>query len=89
MRARQGKRAGLVMVVGGGVSPVLLLIQGLGIQQFSDLGDIGGAAAISEEAIVPDAVLTLREHVDQEATDELVRGERHGRSDLDPRRGSS
>ena len=54
----------------------------------SGAGDIGLAAGAREQAIVPNAVKTLRQHVEQEAADELVRGQasscdgaRHRRGD--------
>jgi len=47
-------------------------------QQFADAGDVGGAIAVSQEAVVADAVLALGKHVDEEAADELVRLQRHG-----------
>ena len=36
-----------------------------------------GAAAVGEETVVADAVETVGQHMDEEATDELVDGERH------------
>jgi len=45
--------------------------QWFGPEQISDLSDIGSAVAISEEAIVADAVLAPRQDVDQEPSDEL------------------
>ena len=42
------------------------------------LRDGCGAIAVGEQAVVADAVEALRQHVHQEAPDELVRRERHG-----------
>ena len=42
-------------------------------EQFAGAGDIGLAAGAREQAIVPDAVEALRQDVEQEAADELVR----------------
>jgi hypothetical protein len=49
-----------------------------GHEEFADAGDVGGAIAIGEEAVVADAVLAFGKHVDQEAANELVGRERHG-----------
>ena len=50
-----------------------------GAEQFSCTGDVGGAIAVGEEAVVTDAVQAFRQDVDQEAADELVDVERHRR----------
>ena len=47
-------------------------------EQFACAGDVGGTVAVGEQAVVADAVEALGQHVDQEAADELVSGERHG-----------
>ena len=57
----------------------MLRIGRFGAEQLPDPGDIGCAVAVSEEAIVADAVLASGEHVDQKAADELWRCQRHGR----------
>ena len=49
-----------------------------GSQQVSDLRDIDGTVAVSEEAIVTDAVLASGQDVDQEPADELICGQGHG-----------
>src|ERR1019366_8940101 len=46
-------------------------------QQLTDPCDIVGAGAMSEQAVVADAMEAARQHVDEEAADELVGGERH------------
>lgn len=46
-------------------------------EQFPDPCDIGRAVAVSEEAIVADAVLASWEHVEQETADELGHSQRH------------
>ena len=47
-------------------------------EQRADAGDVGGAIAVSQEAVMTDAVLAFGEHMHQEAPDELVRLQRHG-----------
>ncbi|SRR6266480_5840870 len=47
-------------------------------EQLTRTCDVGGARAFGEQAVVADAVQALGQHVDEEATDELVGGERHG-----------
>lgn len=47
--------------------------------QLPNPGDIGCAVAVSEEAIVADAVQASGERVDQKAADDLWRCQRHGR----------
>ena len=44
----------------------------------SHLGDVGGAVAVGEEAVMADAVEAFGRHMHQEAADELMRGQRHG-----------
>jgi hypothetical protein len=39
--------------------------------------DVDGARAFGEQAVVADTVEAFWQHVDEEAADELVRGERH------------
>ena len=46
-------------------------------EQLAGASDVGGAVTIGEQAIVADAVEPLGQHVQEEAPDELVRGERH------------
>ena len=46
-------------------------------QELPDDGELGPAASIGEEAIVADAVEAVGQAVQQEATDELLRIERH------------
>jgi len=52
------------------------------IEQLGRSRDVLGAPAVGEETIVPDAVETIGRDVDEEAANELVKGERHyfGRS---------
>ncbi len=40
-------------------------------EQFADAGDVGGAIAVSQEAVVADAVLALGEDVGEESADEF------------------
>ena len=46
-------------------------------EQFARVRNVFGSVAVGEQPIVADAVEALRQHVDQEAADELVGGERH------------
>src|ERR1700746_1726765 len=46
-------------------------------EQFAGACDVVRARAFGEQAVVADAVEATRQHVDEEATDELVCGERH------------
>jgi hypothetical protein len=46
-------------------------------EEFAASGELLRAMAVAEEAEVPDAVEPVRQHMDQEATDEFVRRERH------------
>ena len=46
-------------------------------EQLASACDVGGAVAVGEQAIVSDAMEALGQHVDQEATDELVGRQRH------------
>ena len=65
---------GVVDAVVLGVFPVWRLDP----EQVPDPGDIGGPVAVSKEAVVADAVLTLGQDVDQEPSDEFLGCERHG-----------
>ena len=46
-------------------------------EQLTNAGDIVGATAFGEQAVVADAVQAFGQHVDEEAADELVCGKRH------------
>src|ERR1700746_2229883 len=46
-------------------------------EQFAGACDVVRARAFGEQAVVADAVEATRQHVDEEATDELVFGARH------------
>ena len=46
-------------------------------EQLASACDVGGAVAVGEQPIVSDAMEALGQHVDQEATDELVGRQRH------------
>src|SRR3954454_9901041 len=58
------------------------LIRGNWGEQVPDPGDVDGPRSAGEEAVVADAVEAVRQHVKQEAANELVRREGHA---LDPR----
>ena len=47
-------------------------------EQFARVRNVFGTIAAGEQPIVPDAVEAFRQHVDQEAPDELVGRQRHG-----------
>ena len=80
MRPRQhghGCASGL-----GSASSARAVIAGLGlcrrhVEQSRASGDVVGACAAGEQAVVADAVEAVRQDVDQEAADELGGGERH------------
>lgn len=78
MRTRQCERAGLVVTAIRTVGLVLASVRRLGLEQVPDSFNVRGTPSIAEEAIVPDAVLAFREHVDEETADELIWGQRHG-----------
>ena len=77
-RARQredaGRRIGVVEAVAIGAT----VLRHLGPEQVPDPGDIGRSVAVSEEAVVADAVLALGQDMDQEPADELVCLQGHG-----------
>ncbi len=62
----------------GGIAIIMICIWRFGPERFPDRGDIGGTVAIAEEPVVADAMLTFREHMDEEPTDKLSRFQRHG-----------
>src|SRR4051812_45526569 len=80
MRPPQHGQAGASGFDAAGSSPdiVALRLWGWHAEQLSDLRDVAAALGAREQPIVADAMEALREHVDQEAADELVRAERHG-----------
>ena len=48
-------------------------------EQLASTSDIGGAVfAVGEQPVVTDAMQALGQHMDQEASDELMRWQRHG-----------
>jgi hypothetical protein len=68
----------LVIGAPGEVIIALICTWGFDPEPFSDRGDIGRTVAVSEEAVVANAVLPSWEHMDQEAADEFSRCQRHG-----------
>src|SRR5258705_3018104 len=64
----------LAGIGGGSGGPALRFCNG---EQFTRTCDVVGASAFGEQAVVADAVQALRQHVDEEAANELVGGERH------------
>src|SRR5208282_4956410 len=72
-----GIRGQVGLAVIGGIGVFTLPSRLRDIEQLTDAGDVRGAAAIGEQAIVADAVEPAGQHVDEEAADELVDGECH------------
>ena len=71
-------------LVGVGVGVAGLVLRWRDAEQLAGAGEVLGAPAIGEQAVVADAVEAAGQHVDEEAADELVAGQRH---DLLARRG--
>ena len=76
--ARQSKNTRRFICIVDGVAFIVLLVRDFGPEQLPDPGDIGRTVAVSEEAIVANAVLAFWQDVDQEPADELCRRQRHG-----------
>ena len=70
--------SGLVISASGAVVIALICTWRFDSEQLPDPGDIGRTIAISEEAVVADAMLASWEHMDQKPVDELGRCQRHG-----------
>jgi hypothetical protein len=68
----------LVICAPGDVVIVLICTWRFDPEQLPDFGDIGRTVAISEEAVVADAMLATWEHIDQEPAHELGHCQRHG-----------
>jgi len=64
--------------IAGAVVIGAIRVRFFGPEQLSDAGDIGGTITIAVEAVVANAVLASGEHMDQEPTDEFIRGQGHG-----------
>ena len=64
----------LVILIGAGFGFVLLRLDA---EQLSHPRQVLGAGAVGEEALMADAMETLRQDVEEEAADELVGIERH------------
>jgi hypothetical protein len=52
------------------------LLRGRGIEQSATERELAGTMAVGEKAVVADAMEAVGECVEQEATDELMRGKR-------------
>lgn len=76
-RTRQCQDTGKLIGIAEAVIVAVILVWRFGPEQEPDPGDIGGPMAISEEAVVADAMLPLGQDMDQEPTNELIRLERH------------
>ena len=61
-----------IVVVGDGIRLLVLLWR---VEQLARPGQVLGATAVCEQPIVSDAVEAVRQDVDQETADELVRRE--------------
>ncbi len=70
--ARLGEGLHLVVIVIG----ARFILGRRHLEQVPGAGEVLGAPAIGEQAVVADAVEAVGEHVDEEAADELVRCER-------------
>ncbi len=66
--------SGLAGIDGGSGGPALRLCNS---EQLTGACDVAGASAFGEQAVVADAVEAAWQHVDEEAADEFVGGERH------------
>src|SRR5260370_266757 len=64
----------LAGIGGGSGGPAFRFCNG---EQFTRTCDVVGASAFGEQAVVADAVQALRQHVDEEAANELVGGGGH------------
>ena len=74
----------LQLDVAGAVGITGLIVWRRHVEQLPRSRDILGAPAVSEQTIVPDAVETVGQDMDEEAADELVNGERHDLGPLTP-----
>src|SRR4029079_14245724 len=74
-RARAGQHARLVRA--GGFLLVWLAEARSSAEQLASTCDALGAIGVGEEPIVADTVEALRQDVDQEAAERIVRGQRH------------
>jgi len=70
-------REWLWLTVTGSVSVTGGILWWRHIEQPTRSCEVLGAPAVGEEAVVTDAVKSVGQHMDQEATDELVGVERH------------
>ena len=68
------RTARLGLIGGGSGGLVLRFCNG---EQLARMGDVVGARAAGEQAVVADAVEAVRQDVDQESADELIGGECH------------
>ena len=75
---RQCKDTGRLIGIADAVVIGAIGVRFFSPEQASDPRDIGGTIAIAVETIVTDAVLASGEYMDQEPTDELIRGQGHG-----------
>jgi len=76
--ARQCQDTGRFIRIAAAVVIIATVVWRFNPEQASDPRDIGRTVAISEEAIVTDAVLASGQDVDQEPAYELCRSQRHG-----------
>lgn len=77
-RARQREDAGRRIVIVEAVAIGATLLWHLGPEQVPDPGDICRSVAVSEEAVMANAVLALGQNMDQDPADELIDRQCHG-----------
>src|SRR5919106_3315503 len=74
--ATAAARTGRLVAIGSGVIGWLVMGLWRG-EQFACACDVAGTGRFGKQAVVADAVEAFRQHVDEEAADELVCCERH------------
>src|SRR5260221_4174915 len=72
-----GMRERLRLTVSGAVGITRLILCRGDVEQVTRSRDVLGAATVGEETVMADAMEAAGQHVDEEAADELVDGERH------------
>lgn len=76
--AWQRKNTGKLIGIAGACAISAIPVWRAGPEKMPDPCDIGGPAAIAKVAVVADTMLPLRQDMNEEATDELGRGQCHG-----------
>src|SRR5271166_2755870 len=75
--ARAGMRRGWRLVGAGGTRIGIVVLWRWHAEELAGARDVVGAGGSGEQAVVADAVEAFGQDVGEEATDELVRAERH------------